>query len=161
MAKVMIGGVEKNIPTPYNYKKLKRAWPHMEKAANASDDAIGALDSIIAVIAIGLLDPKNNTQDLTEDQRKLIASSDSETAYTVRLAALIDQIEEDLQGPEVPGLKDTVFEIMRESGLMRAKAGGLEGNAAEGPEESSSTETSTPSSQNSSQQDAAAETGSE
>lgn len=160
MAKVTIGGEEKNVPTPYNFRKLKRAWPHMERAANAEHDVMGALDAFIAIVAIGILSPKNDVDDLTDDQKKMVANGDHETVYLMRLAALIDQIEDDLLGPEIPDLKETVFDIMRESGLVRKATGGVEGNAP-GMPESPSTETSTESSQNSSQPDALAATGTE
>lgn len=160
MAKVTIGGKETTVPTPFNFRKLKRAWPHMERAANAESDLMGALDAFIAIVAIGILSPQNDIDSLTEDQKKMIANGDHETVYLMRLAAEIDRIEEELTGPEIPELKDTVFDIMRESGLVRKKSGELEGNAPKA-EESPSTETSTESSQNSSQPDALAATGTE
>lgn len=160
MAQVTIGGVETTVPTPFNFRKLKRAWPHMERAANAENDLMGALDAFIAIVAIGILSPKHNPDDLTEDQKKMIERGDHETVYMMRLAAQIEQIEEDLLGPEIPDLKDTVFDIMRESGLIRKRTGGVEGN--EPPvTESPSTETSTESSPNLSLPDAPAETGTE
>lgn len=158
MAQVTIGGKEQNIPTPFNFKKLKRAWPHMERAANSENNLMGALDAFIAIVAIGMLAPNNNVNDLTEDQRKMLERGDHETVYTMRLAAMIDQIEEDLQGPEIPALKDTVFSIMSESGLIRRQSGGLEGNEPK-EEESPSTEISTESLLNSSLPDVPVATG--
>lgn len=160
MVDVVIGGVSRTVPLPYNFRKLKRAWPHMERAANAEDDPMKAIDSIIAFIAIGLLPAKNDPDGLTDDQKKILASGDQETVYTMRLAALIDQIEEDLLGPEIPGLKDVAVEIMRENGLTRkANGAGVEGNGTPGEKESPSTETSTESLQNSSPPGVLAETG--
>lgn len=150
MAKVTIGGVETTVPTPFNFRKLKRAWPHMERAANAENDLMGALDAFIAIVAIGIISPKNDIDSLTEDQKKMIANGDHETVYLMRLAAEIDRIEDELTGPEIPDLKETVFDIMRESGLIRKASGELEGNAPKA-EESPSTGTSTESLPNSSQ----------
>lgn len=141
MAKVTIGGEEITIPTPYNFRKLKRSWPHMERAANSDDDPMSALDAFIAIVAIGIVPTKNSPDSLTEDQKKMIANGDHETVYLMRLAEEIDRIEEDLLGPEIPGLKNAVFDIMKESGLIRKVSGGLEGNAPETPE-NLSTETS-------------------
>lgn len=157
MAKVTIGGAEINVPTPFNFRKLKRAWPHMERAANAENDLMAALDAFVAIVAIGVLSPKNDVSDLTYDQKRMIENGDHDTVYMMRLAALIDQFEEDLLGPEIPGLKETVFDIMRESGLVRSRTGELEGNEA--AEESLSTETSTELSQNLSPPVVPAETG--
>lgn len=161
MAKVTIGGEEHVIPTPFNFRKLKRAWPHMERAANAENDLMGALDAFIAIVAIGLLPPQNDPDSLTEDEKKFLERGDHEAVYNIRLAAKIDQIEEALVGPEIPELKDAVFGIMRESGLIRKVDGGLEGNAEKPEEESLSTGTSTESLPNSLPPDAPVETGTE
>lgn len=160
MATVTIGGKEHHVPTPYNFRKIKRAWPHMARAANAEGDPMQAVDSIIAIIAIGLLPAKFSVEDLTEDQRKVHDAGDMDALFTMRLAAKMDEIEEELLGPEVPGLKDAALEVMRENGLLRVKDGVVEGNDPASPE-SPSTETSTELSQNSSLPDAPAVIGTE
>lgn len=160
MAKVVIGGEEVTIPTPFNFRKLKRSWSHMERAANSENDVMGALDAFVAILAIGILSPKNDVDSLTEDQKKIIANGDHETVYTMRLAAKIEELEDTILGPEIPGIKEAVFDIMRESGMTRKVSGGVEGNAPQ-TEESLSTETLTESSQNSSLPDVPAETGTE
>jgi hypothetical protein len=133
----------------------------MTRAANADDDPMQAIDSIVAIVAIGLLPSNFHPDDLTEDQKKLIASGYTETVYNMRLANMIDQIEDELLGPEVPGLKDAALEIMQENGLIRRVGNpGLEGNETE-TKESPSTEISTESSQNSSLPGVLEETGTE
>lgn len=144
MAEVIIGGKTLVVPTPYNFKRLKLAWKHMERAANSEQNPIEALEATIVIIAIGLVEkPHPGTNE----------------AWAMAVDAKVEELEDLIMSPEIPDLQRSALVIMRENGLIRQKEDGtVVGNVQEGPA-SPSTEILTPSLPNSSQPDAVEPTG--
>ncbi len=148
---VVIGGNTVKVPVPYNFRRIKLAWPHVNKAANATENPLEAMDAMLAIIAIGVITPVHGSlPNSVEETAKLIVDK-------------IADFEEEVTGPEAFKLQDRVFEVMSKSGLIRQKADGtIVGNAApEGENPAPSTETGTLSSPSLSPPTVAGVTGSE
>lgn len=139
MAEFNLGNRTIEVPV-FNFRKLKKAWPLFQKAANVDpENPMASFDEAIGVVLIGL--EKTSYADLTKEV-----------------------IEEELTGPQVIGMQKLMTDIMKESGLVTVKKDGTATGNGESGEESlpaSSTEISTPSSLNSLLPDAKVEAGTE
>lgn len=148
MAILILGGEEIIIPK-LNFRRIKKAYPFMQRASQVDEeDPFASFDAAIEAIRVGL--------EVETD----IKDNDGRPTFACPITT--EQFNERLVGDEVVGLQKTMTDMMRESGLVRQRSdGSIVGNepGAESPE--SSTEISTPSSPNSLPQGAKEVVGSE
>ena len=114
VARVMIGGVERELP-PLRFKQLKKIWPRLRavfEVEKGYTDPLAAVDSLIFIVAT--------------------ATERSEAPMSV------DEVEDLLEPQEIQGLFPSVQELITESGITLAGEAGPAGEAAGAP----STETS-------------------
>ena len=162
MAKIVIGGVEHNIP-PFKFREIKAAAPYIDRVlaqrramaarvGETPDETAGriidensravelmtdALADTIAVVAVGVLRGRG------------------EFPYTVSaIGALVDEIEGELGMDEVNSLSVVFNDILSEAGMMKTRPTVPGEETVASPSATRSTE----SSQNSSQPDAPAAT---
>jgi hypothetical protein len=112
VAKLRVGGRDLEVPV-LNIKKLKRVWPLVEQATKMVDDTIGSVSKAIEIVAVALLG--------TEAENE--AGSNSSLDIDVRVAKVVDWLEDNMQAPEMEGLQVTIEQIMSDSGLVQ-KGGG-------------------------------------
>ena len=118
MAKIFIGGTEYQVPV-LNLKTIKKVWPVVQ-SAQSSEDMIEAISCAVKVVALALVAAENpKTPDSEVD-------------------AKADWIEETMTGTEMTGLRDSMRDILIESGLL--SSGEVKGEAAQ---DQNSTETLT------------------
>lgn len=146
MAILTLGGEQIEIPL-MNFRRIKKAWPHFQKASQVNEnEPMASFDDAIEAIRVGL--------EIT------VKGEDGRYTHTCPIST--EDFNERLLGTEVVGLQVVMTDMMRESGLIRQKKdGSIVGNepGVEVPE--NSTETSTASSLNSSPQELKGEVGTE
>lgn len=119
-----IGGKSVVIPTPMNFKKIKKVWPLLQETAKAEEgveaDMLAVFDQTLAIFEIALAGTNE--------------------------AMTVDDMEEALLGTELMGLQRTLKDLISASG-MATEAKAVVGNDEPNPE-NLSTEILTPSSVN-------------
>lgn len=134
MATLSIGGKQIELPV-LNFKTIKKIWPLVQDIQGSED-------------LIKLMEVASNVISLVLER--------SATPMTV------DEIEDQLLGPEIQPMQKAIEDMMVESGLLERKPGGdIVSGEAKGAAASPSTETGTDSSPSLSPPDAGEETGTE
>lgn len=174
MAKATIAGQDYEIP-PLKFKALKKCWPLIQKvqAGGNPADALAKVEDIFLLAQSGAIDPKEgSTRALSlfiEAQSQNVAVDAMDAIVGIVAIGLerkhpemtLEKIEEEMDAADIKGFRQTMRDMMVESGLIGKDAGenAQMGEGLGALPDAPSMEISTPSSQNSSPQDAVEATG--
>lgn len=112
MAKVTIGGKQYET-SALNFKALKQLWPQVSKlslAGDSVDNGFAAVDLAVSVVSFSLI---RNYPDMT-----------------------VEFIEENMLASEIADIQIIMYEVLRESGLI--KSGSPQGEVQSPPTEATS-----------------------
>lgn len=151
MAQITVGGVEYQLPE-MNFLAIERAWPFVVEATEALDPMKG-ISSALAVFAAALMEADDfdkATYNVPEDVVTDFGIHNGVTRF----------LKKKLKGTEMPIVKDTMFQILKEGGLEITEGEMMQSLVDQVTEpESPSLETAPDTSLSSLPQDAKEETG--
>lgn len=138
MAVFTIGGVAYDVP-PLKFKAMKAAWAVLQEFTAVGEEGfdvkagaeLDSITSLLTVVRTGL------------EQKRRRQARDNVPAEDLQHVPTIDELEDDLAPDEFDGLGSSIFQLLRESGMMPEVASGEpapEGGEAAGLSTATSTD---------------------